>query len=120
MAVKEVDSAAVADALEFKEQDLKQGLLLAGWPQSLIDEYMLKNQRKFHKLEIRPESALVMLNSISKKFGKNVILEELSLQIIPGELFGIIGLSGSGKTTLLNLLVGFSKPDSGNVTLKQD
>ena len=118
MAVKEVEGATVADALEFKEQDLKQGLLLAGWPQSLIDEYMLKNQRKFHKLEIRPESALVMLNSISKKFGKNVILEDLSLMIIPGELFGIIGLSGAGKTTLLNLLVGFSKPDSGNVTLK--
>ncbi|MBW2986481.1 ABC transporter ATP-binding protein [Candidatus Woesearchaeota archaeon] len=118
MAVKEVAQAVVADALEFKEQDLKQGLLLAGWPQSLIDEYMLKNQRKFHKLEIRPESALVMLNSISKKFGKNVILEDLSLQIVPGELFGIIGLSGAGKTTLLNLLVGFSKPDSGNVTLK--
>lgn len=118
MAVKEAKNANLARAVDFKQRDLTQALLLAGWPQSLIDEYMLKNQRKFHRLEIRPESALVMLNSISKSFGKNTILEDVSLQIVPGELFGIIGLSGAGKTTLLNLLVGFARPDKGNVTLK--
>ena len=118
MAFKKAAVRDVADALKYEERDLKQVLLLAGWPQSLINEYILKNQRKFHKLQIRPESALVSLDSISKRFGQKVIFENVSLQIIPGELFGIIGLSGAGKTTLLNMIVGFLKPDQGQVSLK--
>lgn len=118
MALKKEDAKEIAHALEYEERDLQQVLLLAGWPQTLIDEFMLKNQRKFKKLQIRPESALVTIEGISKKFNDNSVIENVSLKIIPGELLGIIGLSGAGKTTLLNLLVGFSKPDQGHVSLK--
>ncbi|MBW2973370.1 ABC transporter ATP-binding protein [Candidatus Woesearchaeota archaeon] len=118
MVVKAAETSNIAGALRIKKQDLKQMLVLAGWPQSLIEEYIKRKQKKLHKLQIRPESALVLIDSVSKKFKDNVIFEDVSLQIVPGELFGIIGLSGAGKTTLLNVIVGFSKPDKGKVSLK--
>lgn len=52
---------------------------------------------------------------ITKIFGKNVVLDNLSLEIPFGEIYGIIGKSGSGKTTLLSILVGFLKPEKGKV-----
>lgn len=106
------------DSSTCKDPDFKQMLLLSGWPQSLIDEYVMKNQKQYRKLEVRPESALVMLDSVSKRFGSRTVLDSVSLQIVPGELLGIIGLSGAGKTTFLNVLVGFLRPDAGRVTLK--
>ena len=118
MVLKEAPKLALAGALNMETTDLQELLLLSGWPKSLIDEFLLKTRQKFHSLEVRPESALVLFDAISKKFGDKSILENVSLRIVPGELLGIIGLSGAGKTTLLNLMVGFSTPDSGKVSLK--
>jgi ABC-2 type transport system ATP-binding protein len=117
MALKEEAQTALVSNT-YSGRDLKQTLLMSGWPQSLIDEYVLKTQRQFSRLEIRPESALVRLDSVSKKFKDKAILENVSLTIVPGELLGVIGLSGAGKTTLLNVLVGFAKPEQGRVTMK--
>ncbi|MBW3001694.1 ABC transporter ATP-binding protein [Candidatus Woesearchaeota archaeon] len=116
MALKEGKTDLVSNTSSNK--DIKKMLLLSGWPQSLIDEYVLKTQKQFHKLETRPESALVRLDAVTKKFNNKAILENVSLTIVPGELFGVIGLSGAGKTTLLNVLVGFAKPEQGRVTMK--
>ena len=61
---------------------------------------------------------LVQFNNITKQFGKKIVLEDVNLEIPEGEIFGIIGKSGSGKTTLLNVLIGFLKPERGNVFYK--
>ena len=98
--------------------DTRSSLLSAGWPQALVDEYINKVAKKVRRLESLPSSALVMLDNVSKKFDDRVILENVNLEIVPGEIFGIIGLSGTGKTTLLNLIVGFLEPDSGAVAVK--
>lgn len=45
------------------------------------------------------------------------ILEDVSLELAPGDYIAIIGESGCGKSTLLNLIAGLDLPDSGNVTL---
>ena len=95
------------------KKNVKQRLLEAGWPQDLVDEYIKKTTKKIQRLEKLPSSALILLNSVSKGFNGHSVLENISLEITPGEIFGIIGLSGTGKTTLLNLLVGFAEPDSG-------
>jgi len=58
------------------------------------------------------------IEGVSKSFGKNLILDNISLDILSGEIIGIIGASGSGKTTLLNTIVGFLKPDSGDVKFR--
>ena len=52
---------------------------------------------------------------VSKRFGKTVALDNVSLEVRRGELFAILGPSGCGKTTLLRVIAGFEAPDSGQV-----
>lgn len=47
--------------------------------------------------------------------GEPLVLQDLSLQIQPGEFVAIVGPSGSGKSTFLRLLLGFEKPESGTI-----
>ncbi|MEK6907377.1 MAG: ABC transporter ATP-binding protein [Nanoarchaeota archaeon] len=61
------------------------------------------------------EQPFIQFDNITKSYGKKVILDNLSLNISYKNIFGIIGRSGSGKTTLLSLLVGFLKPDRGQI-----
>ncbi len=59
--------------------------------------------------------SLIQIRGVSKSFGRNLILENIDLDIEESEIFGIIGVNGSGKTTLLKLIVGFYQPDRGAV-----
>lgn len=58
------------------------------------------------------------LVNVTKAFSKNVVLKAVNLEVQAGEILGIIGASGSGKTTLLNTLIGFYKPESGEVLFR--
>ena len=53
---------------------------------------------------------------LSKRFGRQVVLEDISLAVAEGELAGIMGPNGVGKTTCFNVLTGRYKPDRGRVT----
>ena len=61
------------------------------------------------------QQPIIQFFNITKIFGKNVVLDNLNLDISCGEIFGIIGRSGSGKTTLLSALIGFIKPEKGKI-----
>jgi len=63
---------------------------------------------------------MLELKNISFSYGNHSVLENLSLEIKPGKIHGLIGLNGEGKTTLLNLLVGRLQPDSGNLFWNQE
>jgi len=61
----------------------------------------------------------IRIESLTKTYraGQVRALDGVSLEIAPGEAFGIIGPNGAGKTTLLGCLLGFLRPDSGRVTI---
>jgi putative spermidine/putrescine transport system ATP-binding protein len=65
-----------------------------------------------------PASAsAVRLTDIRKSYGEVVAIENLSLEVAPGEFFTMLGPSGSGKTTTLRVIAGFETADSGRVEL---
>ncbi|MGM5488179.1 MAG: ABC transporter ATP-binding protein [Nanobdellota archaeon] len=65
------------------------------------------------------EAAIRMVN-ITKRFSNKTILNGINLDVLSGEILGIIGMSGSGKTTLLNAMIGFLQPESGDILFKME
>ncbi|TDK63906.1 ABC transporter ATP-binding protein [Bacillus salipaludis] len=60
-------------------------------------------------------TASIVVNGVSKSFGKKQVLIDVSLTIEPGQIYGLIGPSGSGKTTLVKMIVGMDSPTQGNI-----
>jgi polar amino acid transport system ATP-binding protein len=60
---------------------------------------------------------LVRFDKIVKRYGDNVVLNELDFDVAAGERVTLIGPSGSGKTTILRLLMTLEKPNSGTITV---
>ncbi len=57
----------------------------------------------------------ISIKNLSKQFGSFTAVDDISLDIYKGELFGLLGGSGCGKTTLLRMLAGFETPTSGSI-----
>ncbi len=60
---------------------------------------------------------LLRTEGLTRHFGGVAAVEDLALEVEPGEIFGLIGPNGSGKTTALNMLSGFLAPQRGRVWL---
>lgn len=64
-------------------------------------------------------AALLRTEKVSKRFGSLVAVDSVSIEVRPGEIFGIAGPNGAGKTTLFNLITGIPfGPDRGSVWLE--
>jgi phospholipid/cholesterol/gamma-HCH transport system ATP-binding protein len=61
---------------------------------------------------------IISLRNVSKVFQGKKIIDNVNLDIFPGETFVIMGCSGSGKSTLLRLMTGAIKPNEGSVIIK--
>ena len=62
-------------------------------------------------------STAIEANGITKRFGDVLAVNELSLNIHKGEIYGFLGLNGAGKTTTIRMLLGMIKPSKGSVSL---
>jgi branched-chain amino acid transport system ATP-binding protein len=62
--------------------------------------------------------SLLDVRRVSKHFGGLTALQEVEMQIFPGEIYGLIGPNGAGKTTLFNVLTGLYTPNSGAIYLR--
>lgn len=58
---------------------------------------------------------MIEVKNVRKSFGEKVVLEDISVQMLPGKTNLIIGSSGSGKTVLMKCIIGLMKPDSGEI-----
>jgi len=62
---------------------------------------------------------MLHVTGVSKKFGKAVKLEKVSLVVKAATIHAVIGFNGSGKTTLLDIISGFQKADAGKIIFKK-
>ena len=61
---------------------------------------------------------MIEIKNLSKTYGKQKVVDDLSLTIPTGTIFGFLGPNGAGKTTAMKILVGINRPDTGQITIE--
>ena len=64
-----------------------------------------------------PQRGAVVLSGVTKHYGDQTAVDNLSLTIQPGEFISLLGPSGCGKTTTLRMIAGFEQPDGGDILI---
>ena len=65
----------------------------------------------------KSEEATIELKNLTKYYGKHRGIEDISLKINPGSIYGFLGPNGAGKTTTIRCLLGILNPDSGSIRI---
>jgi ABC-2 type transport system ATP-binding protein len=65
-------------------------------------------------------SHLVSVEAVTKKYGKLVAVDNVSLGVAGGEIYALVGANGAGKSTLIRSIVGITAPDAGRVLIAGD
>lgn len=60
---------------------------------------------------------MIEAHGLTKRYGRNIAVSNLSFTVRPGHVTGFLGLNGSGKSTALRLVMGLDRPDSGRATI---
>jgi ABC-2 type transport system ATP-binding protein len=60
---------------------------------------------------------MLTLSNVVKRYGSQMAVDDLSLEVRPGEIFGLLGPNGAGKSTTVHLAIGLIRPDRGQVAL---
>ena len=58
---------------------------------------------------------MIEIENLTKSFGNTVVLDNISMKLLPGSIYGFVGRNGSGKTMLLKTILGFVRPTKGTV-----
>jgi len=62
-------------------------------------------------------SSILELAGLSKRFGATRVIDDISLTVPRGSVFGFIGVNGAGKTTTMKMVLGLLRPDAGQITI---
>jgi len=125
------DIKSILEGLNKKElfeiANLKKITIPHNWSTSLIVELLALNvsidniqKIKAKPLEPRIEStgaSAIIIKDLVKKFEDVTAVDNLSLEIMEGELFSLLGPNGAGKTTTINILNGIMKPTKGTANI---
>ena len=60
---------------------------------------------------------MLALSHIVKRYGTRVAVDDLSLEVRPGEILGLLGPNGAGKSTTMHVATGLLRPDAGTVAI---
>ena len=60
------------------------------------------------------KETVIQVDNLAKNFGDFTAVDSISFEVKRGEIFGFLGANGAGKTTAMKMLIGISKPTSGN------
>ena len=60
---------------------------------------------------------MIQINGLTKKYGKNIALDNVSFNVSKGEILGFLGPNGAGKSTTMNIITGYISATSGTVTV---
>ena len=77
----------------------------------------MSNIKKFRIKSFKEKKSILQLEKISLKFGRKIILDNLSIRLNNGQILGLLGPNGVGKTTIFNLITGLISPDFGSIII---
>tara|TARA_E500000178_G_C16960109_1_gene725578 strand:- start:334 stop:1110 length:777 start_codon:yes stop_codon:yes gene_type:complete len=80
----------------------------------------MSNIKKFRIKSFKENRSILSLDKISLKFGRKMILDNLSLKLNNGQILGLLGPNGVGKSTIFNIITGLISPDFGSVIINSD
>ena len=63
---------------------------------------------------------LLEVHNLSKRYGENSVVRDVSFEIARGECLGVIGPNGAGKTTTIRMCLGLTAPDAGSIAYFTD
>jgi len=102
-----------------KGRQAKNKARIARFDELNSQEFQARNET--NEIYIAPGERLgdkvIVLDKVSKGFGQELLIDQLSLSIPKGAVVGIIGGNGAGKSTLFRMIAGTEKPDSGSISL---
>lgn len=55
------------------------------------------------------------VKGLSKRFGSRTVVQGFSMDVLPGEIVGLLGANGAGKSTTFRMVVGLYRPDAGSI-----
>ncbi|HNT26098.1 MAG TPA: ATP-binding cassette domain-containing protein [Anaerolineales bacterium] len=61
---------------------------------------------------------VLKIEGLTKRYGALTAVDDLTLEVYAGEVFGFLGPNGAGKTTSINMMCGLLKPDAGRVLVR--
>jgi sulfate-transporting ATPase len=102
-----------------KGRQAKSKARLARFEELSSYEYQKRNETQeiFIPVAERLGNSVIEFRGVTKGYGDNLLIDDLSFAVPPGAIVGIIGPNGAGKTTLFRMITGKEKPDAGEIVV---